>query len=220
VLNEHENAQLQILSLTLGPILTNTYILGDPVSEKAVIIDPGWNGDLIVREANERKWNITQIWLTHAHFDHLGGVGQIVKASPTNIEIALHPEDEPLWESKGGAPFFGHPTFDPGPKPTISLEHDMLLAIGDFTFQVRHTPGHSPGHVIFVSEQERVVFCGDLIFNQGVGRTDLPGGSWDTLIQSIQDNILILPDDYRLFPGHGPETTVGKERRSNPFLRL
>jgi hydroxyacylglutathione hydrolase len=219
VFNNRENAQLQILPLTLGPTLTNTYILGDPVRKRAVIIDPGFSGELILKEVKEQGWNVTQIWLTHAHFDHIGGIAQIVGASSTNIEIALHPEDEPLWKFQGGAALFGFPAFDSGPKPTVSLTHGMQLRLGEFVFDVRHTPGHSPGHVIFLSHQERFAFCGDLIFHQSVGRADLPGGNWETLIQSIQDNILDLPDDYRLFPGHGPQTTVGAERRSNPFLQ-
>lgn len=179
-------------------------------------IDPAWDGQVLVDEAQHRGWRIKQIWLTHAHFDHFGGAGAIAQASHT--PVALHAEDLLLWNLGGGAALFGVPSFDPGPAPTILLEHGMALAIGRASVEVRHTPGHSPGHVIFRVKQERLVFCGDLIFRSGVGRADLPGGDWPTLLTSIKTEILSLPDDTRLLSGHGPETTVGFERGTNPFL--
>jgi hydroxyacylglutathione hydrolase len=217
--NHSEKPRLQIASFALGPAMTNSYLVAESVQLKAVIIDPAWNGDFILQEAIKRGWEITQIWLTHGHFDHFGGVAQIVSGSNQSIEVALHAADLPLWEAHGGARLFGFPSFDPGPEPTIILEDGMQLNLGDFHFKVCHTPGHSPGHVIYRLDQEKLVFCGDLIFMQSVGRTDLPGGNWETLLESIQNQILSLPDEYRLLPGHGPETTVGEERRSNPFLK-
>jgi glyoxylase-like metal-dependent hydrolase (beta-lactamase superfamily II) len=217
--NNIEKPQLQIVNMELGPAATNTYIVGHPTEKQALIIDPAWDGDRIVKQAEERDWEITQIWLTHGHFDHFGGVAQIVEALSNSIEVALHPEDLPLWEAHGGAAIFGFPNFDPGPKPSLLLEDGMRLTFCDYEFEVRHTPGHSLGHVIFLLHEARLVFSGDLIFMQSVGRTDLPGGSWETLFNSIQANILNLPDDYQLLPGHGPMTTVGRERFSNPFLR-
>ncbi len=217
--NHSKNSELQIASFALGPAMTNTYLVAESNQHKAVVIDPAWNGDFILQEATNQGWEIIQIWLTHSHFDHFGGAAQIVNGSSQTIEVALHSADLPLWEAHGGASLFGLPDFDPGPKPTILLQDGMSLTLGDFTFKVCHTPGHSPGHVIFLLEQEKLVFSGDLIFMQSVGRTDLPGGSWEILLQSIQENILSLPDEFRLLPGHGPETTVGQERRFNPFLR-
>ncbi len=213
-----DKSKLQIVTHVLGPAMTNSYLVGDPSSGIAVAIDPAWNGEIIAREAVQRGWQITAIWLTHAHFDHFGGVAEIVRLSSREIDIALHPDDLPLWKAHGGASLFGFPAFDPGPEPNQALEHEMKLNLGEFTFEVRHTPGHSPGHVIYIAEQQNMVFCGDLIFMQGVGRTDLPGGDWKTLLRSIQESILSLPDDYRLMSGHGPETTVGQEKRTNPFL--
>jgi hydroxyacylglutathione hydrolase len=217
--NNMEKSRLQIASFALGPAMTNSYLVSESVMHKAVVIDPAWNGDFILQEAANRELEITQIWLTHGHFDHFGGVAQIVNGSSQTIEVALHEADLPLWEAHGGASLFGFPAFDPGPKPSIILEDGMQLNLGDFTFKVFHTPGHSLGHVIYRLDQEKLVFCGDLIFMQSVGRTDLPGGSWEILLQSIQENILTLPDEYRLLPGHGPETSVGQERKSNPFLK-
>jgi glyoxylase-like metal-dependent hydrolase (beta-lactamase superfamily II) len=214
-----ENQRLEISTFEVGPVLSNAYLVADPITKIAVVIDPGEEGSQIAQVALERGWKIVYIWLTHAHFDHFGGAAQVANSLDHSIEVALHPEDQSLWRALGGAPFFGMSKFDPGPEPTISLQHGMQLNIGDHRVEVRHTPGHSPGHVVYVVESQRVVFCGDLIFNMGVGRTDLPGGSWDKLLGSIQEHILTLPDDFQLFSGHGPVTTVGQERRSNPFLR-
>jgi len=216
--HKNRNNQLEILTYTLGPAQANAYLVGDPISQSAVVIDPVWNGDLLLREAEKRHWRITYLWLTHAHFDHFGGAAQIADSSSKLIEVALHTDDQPLWRALGGASIFGFPEFDPGPEPTIPLVEGMHLQLGDHTFIVHHTPGHTPGHVIFVLEDQQAVFCGDLIFKQGVGRTDLPGGDWPSLENSIHQHILTLADEFVLFPGHGPETTVGDERIANPFV--
>ena len=201
-----------------GPAQTNAYLVGERGGEQAVVIDPAWDGRAIQEEAGRRGWRISDIWLTHAHFDHFGGAAALADSSQGLIPVALHPADQPLWRALGGAAFFGLETFDPGPEPTIPLEHEMRLRLGEHSFVVRHTPGHSPGHVIFIEEQAGVAFCGDLIFQSGIGRFDLPGGDEDLLMKSIQDHVLVLGDAMRLLPGHGPETTVGAERRTNPFL--
>lgn len=214
-----EVANLEIIHFEVGPVLSNAYLVGDSKSNTAVVIDPGDDGGLIAREALERGWRIATIWLTHAHFDHFGGAAQLADSLDHIVEVALHPDDQTLWRALGGAPFFGMREFDPGPEPTIPLRHEMQLALGDHRIEVRHTPGHSPGHVIFVVWDQEIVFCGDLIFSMGVGRTDLPGGSWNQLLGSIQNQVFTLPDNYRLLPGHGPPTTVGQERRTNPLLR-
>ena len=208
---------LEIISFTLGPVQTNAYLVADPDSGAAVVIDPAWDGGVIVREAKQRGWRIGSIWLTHAHFDHLGGAGQVADLSSPPPPVALHPEDYPLWRAQGGAPLFGM-RIDPGPEPTIELKHNQILHLGTYDFEVRHTPGHTPGHVVFYCASAGVVFCGDVIFGGSIGRTDLPGGNYDTLIDSIRMHLLSLPDETRLLSGHGPETTVGEERRENPFL--
>ena len=210
----------EVVSFELGMALTNSYLIGEPGGQHAVVIDPAWQGDRIARAAEDRGWRIGSIWLTHAHFDHFGGAAGVADAYDVPVPVALHADDQPLWRAMGGAAWFGYQSFDPGPEPTIELTHGMILSLGSAEFEVRHTPGHSPGHVILVAGQLAAVFCGDLIFQAGVGRTDLPGGSWDTLLKSIRDEILALPDDTQLFPGHGPPTTVGHERQSNPFLRM
>lgn len=212
-------SELQILRLTQGATMTNAYVVGDETSETAVVIDPAWDGAEIHEEAKAHEWRITNIWLTHAHFDHFVGLAELHELEPGSIPVSLHPDDHPLWRVHGGAGFFGMETFDPGPEPTIEFEHGMTLRLGSHEFEVRHTPGHSPGHVCLLLAEANVVFCGDLIFAGSVGRTDVPGADSGVLMESIRREILPLPDETRLLPGHGPETTVGRERNSNPFLQ-
>ncbi len=208
---------LEIVKLILGPVYTNTYIVADTQTCEAVVIDPADKGERIHVELNHHSWSLKAIWLTHAHFDHLGGVNHLVNQYQHQPPIALHPEDIPLWEAQGGAQFFGLEV-DPGPKPSLPLQHGQVIKVGELEFEVRHTPGHTPGHVVFYNAQNHVLFCGDVIFRGGIGRTDFPGGSYDALMNSIRSQVLTLPDETRLLSGHGPETTVGWERTHNPFL--
>jgi len=150
---EFQLGNLEIVTFELGLAITNTYLLGDPETKSAIVIDPAWDGEQIASVALDRGWQINAIWLTHAHFDHFGGVRGIVKSTDTPIPVALHPLDLPLWQTHGGAGFFGITEFDPGPEPTIDLEAGMELTLGKTRFEVRHTPGHSLGHVIFYQQQ-------------------------------------------------------------------
>jgi glyoxylase-like metal-dependent hydrolase (beta-lactamase superfamily II) len=203
--------------MNLGPVETNTYLVADASTGQAVVIDPADQGERIVQEASQRGWRIGSIWLTHAHFDHLAGAAGVADACNPSPPVALNLEDYPLWRLQGGASLFGM-RIDPGPEPTIDLFHGQVLRLGDNQLQVRHAPGHTRGHVMFYCEAERVLFCGDVIFQGSIGRTDLPGGDYETLMESIRAQVLSLPDDTRLLCGHGPQTTVGNERRTNPFL--
>jgi hydroxyacylglutathione hydrolase len=208
---------LEIISLILGPVATNAYLVGETGSHTAVVIDPAWDGELIVDEARRRGWQIDQIWLTHAHFDHIGGIAGVVKNTQPVPKIALHPADWPLYSAQGGAALFGM-RIGEIPEPSKRLRHGENLDVGKSTFEVRHCPGHTPGHVAFYCASEKVMFCGDVIFWGSIGRTDLPGGNYEKLIQSIKTQIMTLPNHSRLLSGHGGETTVGVERRENPFL--
>ena len=208
---------LTIIPLTLGPVQTNSYLIADAATGEAAVVDPAWDGLAILAEAQHRGWRIAHLWLTHAHFDHLGGVAALVDALNPLPLVALHPGDYTLWRMEGGASLFGF-RIDPGPEPTVELTHGQILRLGENTLEVRHTPGHTPGHVVFYSQADSLVFCGDVVFRGSIGRTDLPGGDFATLINSIRTQILPLPDETRLLSGHGPETTVGEERRHNPFL--
>lgn len=209
---------LSIHTFVLGPVQTNSYLIADDDTGDAVVIDPAWDGHIILGEAQKLGWRIGNLWLTHAHFDHIGGAAEIVEGVNPPPHVALHPEDSTLWRNQGGASFFGM-RIDPGPEPTIDLHQGQILNLGSKELEVRHAPGHTLGHVIFYCAQDAVVFCGDVIFRYSIGRTDLPGGDYNTLINSIRTQILTLPDETRLLSGHGPKTTVGEERVGNPFLR-
>jgi hydroxyacylglutathione hydrolase len=209
---------LEIVSFTLGPAATNAYLIGDTASDEAAVIDPAWDGHVILDAAAQRGWRVANIWLTHAHFDHLGGAAVVADGSNPPPPVAMHPDDYWLWRTQGGAAMFGL-DIDPGPEPTVDLYHGQVLHLGDSQFEVRHAPGHTPGHVMFYCASENVLFCGDVIFQFSIGRTDFPRGSHETLIESIRTQVLTLPDETRLLNGHGPETTVGVERQFNPFLQ-
>jgi hydroxyacylglutathione hydrolase len=208
---------LSIVLLTLGPVMTNTYIIADDNSGEAVVIDPADEGKRIASEIEARGWRLVSIWLTHAHFDHMGGTAELADNSTPMPPIALHADDNQLWRIQGGAAFFGM-KIDPGPEPTIDLNHGQVLNVGEYQFQVLHAPGHTPGHVMFYNKTESVLICGDVIFQGSIGRTDLPGGNYDTLIRSIKTEVMTLPDDTVLLSGHGPQSNVGVERQYNPFI--
>jgi hydroxyacylglutathione hydrolase len=209
---------LEIATFKLGPVATNSYLIADKNSGVAAVIDPAWDGHILLAEAQRRQWRIAHLWYTHAHFDHIGGAGAIADALNPLPLVALHPADHDLWKAGGGGGAFGF-NIDPGPEPTIDFTQGQTLFLGDNTIEVRHTPGHTPGHVILYCTEAGVCFCGDLIFAGSVGRTDLLGSSWDQLENSIRTQVFNLPDATRLLSGHGPETTVGKEKRTNPFVR-
>lgn len=213
---------LQITKWVLGPVATNTYLVGDPETNLAVIIDPAWDGEHLVQEIKKGGWQVQGIWITHAHFDHFGGLADLLNGldleKQADFFIGLHPEDLSLWKVKGGAIMFGVP-MKKVPKPSHNFQQDEILNLGKYKFVVHHAPGHSKGHVIFHCAEEKVLFSGDVIFNQGIGRTDLLGGNYQTLMDSIKTRVLPLPDETRIYSGHGPETTVGFERENNPFLK-
>jgi glyoxylase-like metal-dependent hydrolase (beta-lactamase superfamily II) len=208
---------LEIVCLTLGPVQTNVYLVADSETKEAAVIDPAWDGHIILEEARKRGWRIAHLWYTHAHFDHLGGAGAIADALNPLPLVALHPNDHVLWRAGGGGALFGF-DIDPGPEPTIDFYQGQILRLGRAEFEVRFTPGHTPGHCIFYVSSSQVCFCGDLIFAGSVGRTDLPGASREQLVESIKTQVYTLPEKTRLLAGHGPETTVGEEKSNNPFV--
>ena len=209
---------LEIVPFTLGPAVTNAYLVADSETKEAVVIDPAWDGQIILEAARQRGWRIAHLWYTHAHFDHIGGAGAIADASEGPLPlVALHPNDHVLWRAGGGGAVFGF-DIDPGPEPTIDFYQGQILRLGSVEFEVRFTPGHTPGHCILYVASEKVCFCGDLIFAGSVGRTDLPGGNWEQLVESIKTQVFTMPDETRLLSGHGPGTTVAEEKRNNPFV--
>lgn len=169
---------------------------------------------MFLAELDTRGWTLGAIWLTHAHVDHIIGVGAVRHA--TGALIHLHPLDRPIYDA---LPQFGSwvgMQLDPPPAPNVELKAGGVLTVGGHQFEVRSTPGHSPGSVSFVGEGR--VFGGDVLFNGAVGRTDLPGGDFATLMATIQSQFLSLPDSTIVHSGHGADTTIGVERLTNPFL--
>jgi glyoxylase-like metal-dependent hydrolase (beta-lactamase superfamily II) len=203
---------LEIVTLVLGPVQTNAYIMADP-EIKSRTIDPAWDGELILAEAQRHGWRVTAIWLTHAHFDHFGGAAALADGCSPMPPVALHPLDYP-------SPHIRCLYLACVSTPVLSPHALARYAphLGGNLLEVRHTPGHTPGHVLFYCAAEKLAICGDVIFQDSIGRTDLPGGSYETLLESIHQQVLSLPDDTHLFSGHGPVTTVGDERQTNPFL--
>jgi hydroxyacylglutathione hydrolase len=207
---------LILAALPVGLIQTNCYIVGCSDTKEGVVIDPGGHPDRILAEVARHGLTIKYVLDTHAHFDHTDANGAIVRA--TGAPLALHPQDLPLLKASGGAALFGVQA-DPSPLPDMDLLAGDEIEVGTLRFQVLHTPGHTPGHVCFYEPAEGVLFDGDVLFYQGIGRTDLPGGSWQQLMDSIRQVLFALPDDTVIYSGHGPATTIGEEKRLNPWLR-
>jgi glyoxylase-like metal-dependent hydrolase (beta-lactamase superfamily II) len=208
------SAAPEIVTIPNGQFLENCLLVADPGAKLAAIVDPGEEADRFLAELEHRGWTLEAIWLTHAHIDHVLGVGAVKQA--TDVPIYLHPLDRPLYDGLAEqARFFGIEA-SPAPPPDVDLAAGDTLTIGEATFQVRHTPGHSPGSVSLAGHG--VIIGGDVLFQGSIGRTDLPGGSFDTLMDSIQREFLSLPDETVVYTGHGPHTTVGAERRTNPFV--
>ena len=205
---------LQVIPLPNGSFAENCYLVYQAGSPDTVLVDPGEEAERFLAEAARRDRRITAIWLTHAHLDHIAGVSAVHRASGATIH--LHPADRPLYD---GLPeqgrWFGL-ELDPPPSPDVMLHHGQHLGVGDSLFEVRHLPGHSPGHVCFIGEG--MVLGGDVLFEGSIGRSDLPGGDLEALLSGIRRELLVLPDATIVYPGHGPATTIGREREGNPFL--
>jgi hydroxyacylglutathione hydrolase len=211
-------SMLSLLEFTVGPVQTNAYLLADDHTHEAAVIDPGWDGHIILEAAQKRGWRIGHLWYTHAHFDHIGGAAAIADALNPLPLVGLHPADHDLWKVGGGGSMFGL-KIDPGPEPAIDFFDGQIMTLGSIKLEVRTTPGHTPGHCVFYCAEEKTLFSGDLIFQGSIGRTDLPGGNSATLVTSIQTKIYTLPDETLLLSGHGPRTSVGFEKKNNPFVR-
>ena len=207
-------SDLEVVSLPNGRFVQNCYLVADRGTGEAVMIDPGEEPAMFLAELATRGWSLQAIWLTHAHVDHIIGVGAVRHA--TGAPIHLHPLDRPIYDA---LPQFGQwvgVQLDPPPPPGAELQAGQVLRVGGTSFEVRFTPGHSPGSVSFVGGGR--VFSGDVLFNGSIGRTDLPGGDLATLMASIQTQLLSLPDSTIVHSGHGADTTIGVERVTNPFL--
>lgn len=216
-----------IETFPLTPFQQNTRIVACETTKRAICIDPGEGSDELVAFLNDNDLELQAITLTHGHLDHVGGTSALAKDFP-DAEILLHKDDEDLYYGLPRQPLamgiqphqmaaLGMEYDDP-PQLTRNWQDGEVYELGELRFSVRHCPGHTRGHVVLAEEAEKRVFVGDCLFQGSIGRTDLPGGDYDQLIDSINRNILSLDDETIVYSGHGPETTVGRERTTNPFL--
>jgi hydroxyacylglutathione hydrolase len=207
-------SELEVVALPNGQLAENCYLIADRSTGEAVIIDPGEEAAMFLAELDTRGWALKGIWLTHAHVDHIMGVGAVRRA--TGAPIHLHPLDRPIYDALPQYGAWLGMKLDPAPEPDVELRPGTQVRVGGRAFDVRFTPGHSPGSVSFVGHG--MVFGGDVLFNGSIGRTDLPGGDLQTLMSTLQTQFLSLPDSTIVHSGHGPDTTIGVERLTNPFL--
>ncbi|MFY8103856.1 MAG: MBL fold metallo-hydrolase [Ramlibacter sp.] len=208
---------LNYLTVPVTPFAQNCSLVWDDQTKQAAVIDPGGELDRLLQEVKRLGLKLEQIWLTHAHIDHAGGTGELARRLGLPI-IGPHPGDQ-FWID--GLPqqsaMFGFAPAEPF-TPTRWLHDGDTVTLGGHTLDVRHCPGHTPGHVVFHSPELKRAFVGDVLFAGSIGRTDFPQGDHDTLIASITQRLWPMGDDTVFIPGHGPESTFGRERRTNPYV--
>lgn len=205
---------LEVVAFETGPLQENAYLVIDRASRDAAMVDPGDDADRLIEAVEQANVRLRAIWLTHAHFDHVGAVRAL--RTRFGVPVFLHEEDVPMFEA---GPFqaasWGLP-FDGDEVPAERFTEGQGLRLGELSFTVMHTPGHSPGHVTL--HGHGIALVGDCLFAGSIGRTDLPMANGPAMEQSLE-RIVALPPETRVLPGHGPATTVGEERRSNPYIR-
>lgn len=203
--------------LTVGPFQENCYIVGDEDSGSGALVDPGDEAARIALAVEQTGLDVEKILITHAHIDHVGAVATLVDeyACP----VLMHAEAEPMLKAMPTQAMMMGLRFGKVPAVDGYIEDEEVLEVGGLRLRSLYTPGHAPGHLAFYSEGEGLVFAGDALFAGSVGRVDLPGGSMEVLLKSIEERLLTLPDETVVYPGHGPDTTIGAERAGNPFLR-
>ena len=202
------------------PFMKNGFVLGCETTREGVIVDPGDEVDELIDAANRHGLAIRHILLTHAHLDHISGVARARQAF--GAPVGLHRDDLFLYEAVVQHGLSFGLRVDPQPPPDFFYTPGQSIGFGTYEARVHHTPGHCPGGVCLqvgkAGEAGRRLFVGDTLFAGSIGRTDLPGGDYETLMRSIRDVLMVFPDDFEVYPGHGPVTTIGEERRTNPFL--
>ncbi|MFL5482730.1 MAG: MBL fold metallo-hydrolase [Gemmatimonadaceae bacterium] len=204
---------MQVKTLTVGAFQENCYLLIEESSQKGAIVDPGGEGETLLKEIERSRVTLEAIWITHAHVDHVGAIASI--KDRWNVPVYLHPADRRLYEAAGRqAEVYGVP-FEEPPAPDEDLVDGQKLKLGNAEMTVMHAPGHSPGHVVI--HGNGIALVGDCLFAGSIGRTDLPMSNPQQLSESLK-KIASLPPETVVYPGHGPDTTIGEERVSNPFL--
>jgi hydroxyacylglutathione hydrolase len=203
--------------LTVGPFQENCYIIGDEGTGEGALIDPGDEAARIALAAEQTGLEIGEIIITHAHIDHVGAVAAL--ADEYVCPVLMHSEAEPMLRQLPTQAMMMGLRFGKVPAVDRYIEDEEVLEVGGIGLRSLYTPGHAPGHLAFYLDGEGLVFAGDALFAGSVGRTDLFGGDMELLLRSISERLMTLPDETRVLPGHGPETTIGAERANNPFLR-
>jgi hydroxyacylglutathione hydrolase len=205
---------LQVAMFTVGPLQENCYLLTDRGSRTAVLVDPGDEAELLLEAVEDTRCALQAIWLTHAHFDHLGAVAAIVRQ--TEVPVLLHPLDRPLYDAASASALRFGLTVESPPSQTMPLAEGDILHCGGQEFTVWHVPGHAPGHVAFLGHG--LCISGDVLFAGSIGRTDLPGCDARAMQGSLE-RLSTLPPETQVLSGHGPVTTIAREVAGNPFLR-
>jgi hydroxyacylglutathione hydrolase len=204
-------------SFPVGPLRCNCTILGDEVTHEAVVVDPGDNIPEILSRLQKHGLTLRQIVITHAHIDHVGGAALLKKA--TGAPVFLNQQDLGLLDAmEMQAGWLGIPTPEVG-SPDASADDGLTVGLATLPAEVVHTPGHTPGSICLLFPQQHLLLAGDTLFAGSIGRTDLPGGDGRQILRSLRDRLMVLPDATRVLPGHGPNTTIGEEKQSNPFLQ-
>ncbi len=199
--------------LELSSFGSNCYIVGDEATKEGMIIDPGADGSFIMEQVKALGLKTKLIVLTHSHIDHVGGLAEVKEA--TGAEIAIHEVEAPFLQKRPFRMAFLPPS-PPAPPAERLLKEGDVITLGKLKFKVLHTPGHTSGGICLVGDG--IVFTGDTLFNFGIGRADFPGSDYDQELDSIRNKLMTLPDNYKVCPGHGPDSTIGAERKGNPFL--
>lgn len=208
---------LERYTVPVGPLACNCSILADTTTAEAVVVDPGAQIELLIQRIEQRDWKLTAILITHAHIDHIGGAAEMrrrtgapVWFNPRDRALAAMLEEQAMW--------IGVP-----PPPQVPLDSELTreakLMLGGYRLQVLETPGHTEGSVCLYLPEEKLLLAGDTLFAGSIGRTDLPGGDTTSILDSLRGTLMALPDDIKVIPGHGPFTTIGQERQTNPFLQ-
>ncbi len=209
---------MKVAIIPVTPFQQNCTLIWDEDTNKGVVIDPGGDVDQILKVLEAEKIEVERILITHGHIDHVGGAVELRDALDVDVE-GPHEADRMLMERiEQQAIQFGLPSAKPC-EPDRWLEEGDVVDVAGMPFEVLHCPGHAPGHVVFVNREAKFAIVGDVLFNGSIGRTDLPGGDHQTLLNSIRDKLLPLGDDVAFLCGHGDHSTIGEERRNNPFLQ-
>jgi len=206
--------RLVVHQMSVGPLQVNCFIASCVKTKEAMVVDPGEEGERILYVAEKEGLKVRKVVNTHGHFDHIGANRHIIEK--TGAELLIHADDLPLLQNaRNHAEAYGL-SVAASPEPDRLLEQGDTLQVGELSFTVFHVPGHSPGSICLLSDGH--LFVGDVLFSGSIGRTDLPGGDFDALVKGVRERLFALPDETIVHPGHGPDTTIGRERQVNPFV--